>query len=231
VIELVEREHVDVILGPLAAFELLAITDYIRERQVPLISLAAAEDVTQRAVNPWVVRPSASSAQTPHAMADYAVKELKLKRMATLANDFAFGHEECAGFQRAFEDAGGKIVKKLWPPLVTPDYAPYIGQIGDVDGVFNGLGGSNPVKFLRAFAEYGLTRKMITTGGWTLTIRCSRAWTMRPSASTRRTGIRPTTSPTATSGSSPQCKRTLASFPGDTRRECMSPARSSRRRC
>jgi branched-chain amino acid transport system substrate-binding protein len=166
--ELVERERVDIILGPLAAFELLAITDYIRERQIPLISLAAAEDVTQRAVNPWVVRPSASSAQTPHAMADYAAKELKLTRMATLANDFAFGHEQCAGFQRTLEDAGGKIVKKLWPPLVTPDYAPYIAQVGDVDGVFNGLGGSNPVKFLRAFAEYGLNRKMTTTGGWTL---------------------------------------------------------------
>src|SRR5215208_4338046 len=88
-LELVEKDRVDILLGPLAAFELLAMTDYIRDRQVPLITLAAAEEVTQRAVNPWVVRPSASSAQTPHAMADYCAKELKLRRMATLANDFA----------------------------------------------------------------------------------------------------------------------------------------------
>ena len=31
---------------------------------MPLISLAAAEDVTQRNVNPWIIRPSATSAQT-----------------------------------------------------------------------------------------------------------------------------------------------------------------------
>src|ERR1700728_5250718 len=41
--EPVERDKVDVILGPLAAFELLAITDYVRDNSTPLISLAAAE--------------------------------------------------------------------------------------------------------------------------------------------------------------------------------------------
>ena len=89
-------------------------------------------------------------------MADYCAKELKLKRMATLANDFAFGHEQCSGFQRVFEDAGGKIVKKLWPPLVTPDYRPTSRRLRDVDGVFSGLGGSNPVRFLRTIADFGL---------------------------------------------------------------------------
>jgi branched-chain amino acid transport system substrate-binding protein len=34
--ELVERDQVDVILGPLAAFELLAISDYISEQKMPL---------------------------------------------------------------------------------------------------------------------------------------------------------------------------------------------------
>ena len=43
--ELIDRDKVNVIVGPLAAFELLAITDYVRESAVPLISMAAAEDV------------------------------------------------------------------------------------------------------------------------------------------------------------------------------------------
>ena len=50
--ELVERESVDFIVGPLAAFELLAITDYIAQAKVPLLSLAAADDMTQRKPNP-----------------------------------------------------------------------------------------------------------------------------------------------------------------------------------
>jgi branched-chain amino acid transport system substrate-binding protein len=165
--EVIERDRVNVILGPLAAFELLAITDYVRDNATPLISLAAAEDVTQRKANPFVIRPSATSAQCSHAMADYAAKELKLTRVATISEDFAFGHEQMAGFQRVFEDNGGKIVKKLWPPLVTPDYTPFVSQIGNVGGVFNGFAGSNPVKFMRTYADLGLKGKIPLLAGWT----------------------------------------------------------------
>src|SRR5262244_1408543 len=165
--ELIERDKVNVIFGPLAAFELLAITDYVREKETPLISLAAAEDVTQRKANPFVIRPSSTSAQCCHVIADYAVKELKYKRAATISEDFAFGYEQMSGFQRVFEDGGGKVVKKLWPPLVTPDYAPYIAQIGNVDCVFNGFAGSNPVKFMRSYADLGLKGRIPLLAGWT----------------------------------------------------------------
>ncbi len=50
--ELVERDHVDVVLGPLAAFELLATVDYLAERKVPTLAFAGAEDVTQRRAGP-----------------------------------------------------------------------------------------------------------------------------------------------------------------------------------
>jgi branched-chain amino acid transport system substrate-binding protein len=165
--ELIERDKVNVIIGPLAAFELLAILDYVRDNKTPLISLAAAEDVTQRRANPYIIRPSATSAQCCHVMGDYAAKDLKFKRAATISEDFAFGYEQMSGFQRVFEDAGGKVVKKLWPPLVTPDYTPYIAQIKNVDCVFNGFAGSNPVKFMRAYADLGLAGKIPLLAGWT----------------------------------------------------------------
>src|SRR5436305_591102 len=57
--ELVERDGVSVIIGPLAAVEALAIDDYIREKGVPVLCEAAAEDITQRKANPWVVRVTA----------------------------------------------------------------------------------------------------------------------------------------------------------------------------
>src|ERR1043166_3058695 len=165
--ELVERDKVDTILGPLAAFELLAITDYIAQSKVPLLSLAAAEDMTQRRPNPYFIRASATSAQAMHPMADYAAKELKLKRVITISEDFAFGHEQMGGFQQTFEEAGGKILKKIWPPLVTPDYTPYVAQIDDCDGVCQGFAGSNPLRFMKAYAAAGLKYPVVTgeTGG------------------------------------------------------------------
>lgn len=164
--ELIERDKVDVILGPLAAFEMLAINDYIRQQGTSVMCMAGAEDITQRLANPWVMRTSATSGQCSHALGDYAAKELKYKRAATISEDFAFGYEQMSAFQRAFEDGGGKVVKKLWPPLVTPDYTPYIAQIGNVDCVVDGFAGSNPVKFMRAYADLGMKRIPLLAG-WT----------------------------------------------------------------
>jgi branched-chain amino acid transport system substrate-binding protein len=165
--ELVERDKVDTILGPLAAFELLAITDYIAQSKIPLLSLAAAEDMTQRRPNPFFIRASATSAQAMHPMADYAAKEMKLKRVICISEDFAFGYEQMGGFQQTFEDNGGRILKKIWPPLVTPDYTPFVAQIADCDGVCQGFAGSNPLRFMKAYASAGLKFPVVTgeTGG------------------------------------------------------------------
>ena len=165
--ELIERDKVDVIVGPLAAFELLAITDYIAQQKTPLLSLAAAEDMTQRRPNPYFLRASATSAQAMHPMADYAAKEMKFKRVITISEDFAFGYEQMGGFQQTFEEAGGKILKKLWPPIVTPDYTPYLAQIADCDAVCQGFAGSNPLRFMKQYAAAGLKFPVVTgeTGG------------------------------------------------------------------
>src|SRR5690242_17170964 len=165
--ELVERDHVDFIVGPLAAFELLAISSYVEQAKVPMLSIAAAEDMTQRKPNPYFVRASATSSQVNQPLGDYAAKEMKLKRVATITEDFAYGYEQTGGFQRVFEDNGGRIVKKLWTPIATPDYTPYLAQISDIDGVWNGFAGSNPIKFNQQYAAFGFKDKYPRLGGWT----------------------------------------------------------------
>jgi branched-chain amino acid transport system substrate-binding protein len=164
-IELVERDKVDLIMGPFAAFELLAILDYLAQHKMPTLAFAGAEDVTQRRGNPYLLRTSYTSAQGLYPLADYAAKEMKLKRAVTITDDFAFGYEEVGGFQRAFENAGGRVVKKLWSPLNTPDYVPYIAQIQDCDCVCQGLTGSNPLTFTKAYHNLGLKQALL--GGTT----------------------------------------------------------------
>ena len=123
-VELVERDKVNMIMGPFAAFEHLAIVDYLAQNKMPTFGYAGAEDVTQRKANPFIVRTTSSAAQSYYPMADYAFKELKVKRAVTMMDDFAFGYEQVGGFQRPFEELGGRVVKKLWAPLSTPDYTP-----------------------------------------------------------------------------------------------------------
>jgi branched-chain amino acid transport system substrate-binding protein len=164
--ELVERERVQAVVGPLAAFEALAMDDYIRTAQIPTLPVAGAEDMTQRKANPWFVRATSTSAGCAHPMADYCAKQLKYKRMAAIADDFAYGHEMLGGFQKVFEDAGGTLVQKLFSPLNAPDYGSYIAQLKpDVDGVFLGFAGSNGFRFFKQVNEYGLKTPMV--GGMT----------------------------------------------------------------
>jgi branched-chain amino acid transport system substrate-binding protein len=159
--ELVERDQVDVVLGPLAAFELYAINAYVIEKKMPTLSLAAADNLTQRTPNPFLLRASATSSQAMQPMGHYAATELKLKRVVTISEDFAFGYEQMGGFQAAFAKEGGCVVKKLWPPLVTPDYTPYLAQIGDCDAVCQGFAGSNPIRFMKQYATAGLKYQVV----------------------------------------------------------------------
>src|ERR1700676_4557240 len=165
--ELIEKNNVHCIIGPLAAFEALAIADYLTEKEMPTLGVAAAEDMTQRHPSPWFIRLTSTAAQCAYPLAEYSAKELKYKKIVTIADDFAYGHEMCAGFQRAFEDNGGKVIQKIFTPLATPDYGGYVGQVKNADAIFLGTAGSNGFRFLRQFIEYGLKDKMAVIGGMT----------------------------------------------------------------
>ena len=170
--ELVERYKVQIMIGPLATNEALAIDDYVREAQVPLITTTstASLDLKQRKLNPWVLHAFGTAPQVTHALGHYAAKSLGYKRIATLADDFTYGHEGAAGLQRTFEDNGGRIVQKLWPPLNVPDYGPYIAEIKqNVDALYIGFAGLNGLRFLKQFSDYGLKGKIPTLGNTTST--------------------------------------------------------------
>ncbi|MGZ9038903.1 MAG: ABC transporter substrate-binding protein [Burkholderiales bacterium] len=166
--ERVERDRIHVMIGPLDAASALAADDYIRQQRLLTLSVAAAEDMTQRKPNPWFTRGTSTSSHCSHPLADYAYKTLRYRRMVTIADDIAYGHEMCAGFQRVFEELGGKIVQKMFPPLTVPDYGTYLAQLKtNVDGIFLGFAGSNGFRYLRQFNEYGLKGKVNPIGGMT----------------------------------------------------------------
>src|SRR5215471_13066520 len=165
--ELIEHNKVHVIIGPLATFEALAIDDYIKEAKVPLITptSAAQNDLAQQKKNDYVLHAVGTAAQPMHVLGEYAAKKLGYKRMATIADDFTYGHEGEAGFQHAYEDNGGKVVQKLWSPLNAVEYGSYVGQIKqNVDAVYAGFAGVNGLRFLKQFNEYGLKSKIAVLG-------------------------------------------------------------------
>ena len=166
--ELTESRRVHAIIGPISAFEALAISDYIKGAGTPMITSAGSENLTQRDPNPWLVRPGSSCAQCSHPLGEFAYRELGFRRVSTIGEDNAYGYEQTAGFQRVFEELGGKIVQKQWAPTAVPDYATYIASVnGEVDALMMSLAGPNGFRFLRQSQEYGLGSRTKFLGGYT----------------------------------------------------------------
>jgi branched-chain amino acid transport system substrate-binding protein len=84
--------------------------------------------------------------------------------------DYAFGYETVGGFQRVFEEQGGQIVQKIWTPLNTNDFAPFLAQIRrDADAVLALFVGRLALQFLKQYEESGLKARLPLLGGGTTT--------------------------------------------------------------
>jgi branched-chain amino acid transport system substrate-binding protein len=122
------QDKVHILLGGVLATEGYAIAPVsTNDKTVYISSVAAADDLTQRdfGKNPYFIRTGWSSSQPHHALGQWACDQ-GYKTIVTIAADYAFGHESTGGFQKVFEDCGGKIVQKIWPPLGAKDFGPYI---------------------------------------------------------------------------------------------------------
>lgn len=169
--KLVEKDGVHILMGGLMASTGYALQPYVDGKKVPtLYPVMAPDDITQRKRAKWIVRTGWASSQPSHPFGEYAYKELGLRKIVTIGFDYAFGWEVIGGFQKTFEDAGGKIIKKLWTPVGNQDYAPFLPQIDkDADGVFALMFGAGALQFVKQFKDFGLKGKMKLLGGGTLT--------------------------------------------------------------
>src|SRR6185295_6557335 len=128
--------------------------------------VAAADDLTQRdlAKYPYHIRTGWSSSQPSHPFGQWACDQ-GYKKIVAIGADYAFGYEVVGGFQRAFEACGGKIIQKIWPPLGTKDFGPYIPTLkADADAIFTLMVGPMSLQFPKQLAASG-NKKPVIGGG------------------------------------------------------------------
>ena len=165
--KLIRQDKVHMFIGGLLASTGYALAPVsTRLKTVYLLSVAAADDLTQRDIGkyPYILRTSWTSSQPHHPMGQWACEQ-GYKRVVTIAADYAFGHEVAGGFQRVFEDCGGKVVQKIWPPLGTKDFGPYIPTIKrDADAIFTVMVGPMALQFPKQAQAAGIKTPIIGGG-------------------------------------------------------------------
>ncbi|HEX2200162.1 MAG TPA: ABC transporter substrate-binding protein, partial [Burkholderiales bacterium] len=165
--KLIRQDKVHMFIGGLlasAGYALAPVSS--RLKTVYILSVAAADDLTQRDLPkyPYIIRTSWTSSQPHHPMGQWACEQ-GYKRVATVAADYAFGHEVAGGFQRVFEDCGGKVVQKIWPPLGTKDFGPYIPTLKkDLDAIFTVMVGPMALQFPKQAQAAGIKTAIIGGG-------------------------------------------------------------------
>ncbi len=163
--KLVSHDKIHVLTGILLVNVGNTLVPLIERDQLPTLFLTTPDDLTKRKIARWILRSNFSASQIMHPLGDYAARTLKYRRMAAIAMDNGFGHEEIGGFQRVFEDNGGKVVQKLWVPLNALDFAPYLSQLQqDVDAVCAVFVAGQAVRFVKQYGESGLKTKVPLIG-------------------------------------------------------------------
>ena len=167
--KLVESDKVQVLAGGLFAHVGYALAPKVDEYKVPMLyPVMAADDLTQRKPAKWVVRTGWTSSQPSHPFGEYVAKTLGYKKVATIGMDYAFGYEVIGGFQKTFEEHGGQIIQKLWAPIGTTDFAPYLSQVRkDADAVFALMVAVSSLRFPKQYEDSGLKAKIPLIGGGT----------------------------------------------------------------
>ena len=169
---LVEQGNVDFLFGNILANTGLAVANYVKGTGTPyFIPVIAADDLTQRTRIPNVIRAAGYTAsQTARPLADWAFKQ-GYRKVATISQDYTFGHEQCGGFAQMFSELGGKVTEQFWHPLNTADFSPYLGQLANagVDAVFAMETGADATRFIQQYASFGLKGRIPLMGAMNAT--------------------------------------------------------------
>ena len=164
--KLVSQDKVHVLTGVLLSNIGYGLIPNIDADKLPSMYLTTPDELTKRKPVKWLMRLNFSASQPMHPLGEYAAKTLKYKRVAAIAMDNPFGHEQIGGFQRVFEDQGGAVVQKLWVPLNAMDFGPYLTQIRkDVDAVCAVFVAGQSVRFVKQYADQGLKRLPLIGSG------------------------------------------------------------------
>lgn len=170
--KLVLEDEVDVIVGIVSSGVLGAVRDFVDGAEVPLIvANAGNDDATGSACSPYITRVSFSNGQVNRPMGQW-LAEQGVKKVYTLAPDYAAGRQMIEAFTGAFTAAGGEIVGAEYTPFgQTSDFGPYLtnAKSSGAEALFVFYAGGEAISFVKQYGSFGLSADLPLYGSGFLT--------------------------------------------------------------
>ena len=171
--KVLQSDGVDVVVGVVNSATALGVRDAIAEsRKILIVANAGAADITGKARSPYIWRSSFTNAQISSAMGTHLAQSGFKDGVYAIAPDYTAGTEVIAGFTKAFEAGGGKVVGQAKPALgKTSDYQPFLSgiQSSGAKATFCFFSGAEAITFVRQYAQFGLAKTIPLYGSGFLT--------------------------------------------------------------
>jgi branched-chain amino acid transport system substrate-binding protein len=175
---LMQQLNADVMVGPLSGDEAVAIANWAKTHptKTVIVGTAASQDPTMQIAPKNLFRYFGDGAQWNAGIGEILYKKWGWRNVAVIMDDYSFAWTSGAGFIADFCASGGKIAKRVFPPLNTTDYSSYVRQLpppDQVDGYFWVVGGTGTDPAFKAFEQaYGSLKAKQHSGNlflWFLT--------------------------------------------------------------
>jgi branched-chain amino acid transport system substrate-binding protein len=162
--KLVEKDGVDVVVGPIAGHEALAVSEYCKSKQKLMLLVyggnvkIAGESCSKYT---FMVGHTVWSVSAPGS--PWIVENLG-KDIFMLGSDYSTGRDVVHYMELELKKAGARIVGSAFPPFPNSEWAPYLAQIKNAKPkvVTGFVGGSDLVNLAKQMDEFGLKRDGIT---------------------------------------------------------------------
>jgi len=169
---LVEEHKVNFVVGPISSAVALAIYDFIIKQQVILIIPCAftRELTSPDKANERIFRTTETTDQANYPMGRWMIKNTPHRNVVVTGQDYKAGHDSVDAFKAGFEEAGGKIIKEVYPKVGTMDFAPFLTtmDVKGADAVYAWYSGTDAVRFVQQYQEFGLKKRLPLFGGVTI---------------------------------------------------------------
>lgn len=170
--KLVLEDEVVTIVGLVSSGVLGAVRDFIDGAKTPLIVANAGNDeATGERCSKYITRVSFSNSQVNRPMGKWMFDK-GIKKVYTLAPDYAAGRQMIETFTAAFKAAGGEVIGGEYTPFQkTQDFGPYLttAKAANPDAIFVFYAGGEAISFVKQYGSFGLKDSVPLYGSGFLT--------------------------------------------------------------
>lgn len=171
-VQLVTRDHVQVVEGPLVSSEIAVVAPYVLSQGIPEDDLYLASQKQQQDYTTYHMGFTSdwNGFQPTSEGAAWAFNTMHWRHVTTVGLNISFGWQGIGGFEAEFKKLGGTIDKSIWVPSNSVEMSSYVSSIpSSTQAVFVVLSGSQAANFVNTYAQFGLKGKVPLMGITTLT--------------------------------------------------------------